>query len=303
MEVAAGPAGLWAITYSRLGSRTLLEHIDVDSRRAVGPPLVLSHTPADGYVALAVGARDVWVTHFHAVPANQPDRRVGTVLRIDAMTNEVVAHIPVDHNPAGLVVTSRGIWVTSEMDDMLSRIDPATNRVVFSIPVGDGPEGVFASAGSIWINDTIGDPRVERIDPRSGDVEARFVGATLELVANGFAWLTTTGPPNGQLRHVDLDTNEFVGPIFPLDITPVGLVALDGQLWLGRWVQDDDPLAEGPVIGGDFTLFRFHPRSNETSGAGLVLSSEPAMPVVAGRAFWITTTKAELIRVEPEAVP
>ena len=90
---------------------------------------------------MACTATDVWVL-------NQGD---GTVSRIDADTNKVVATIDagVPGKGGDIAVGEGFVWVTM-IDIPLTQIDPATNKVVVQY-VGKGGDALRIGHGAAWM--------------------------------------------------------------------------------------------------------------------------------------------------------
>jgi YVTN family beta-propeller protein len=85
-------------------------------------------------VAVSEVRREVYVTNVFA----------HTLSVISAMTNKVLANVPVGSEPNGVVVNSRGtrVYVANSESDSVSVVDTATMQVIETIPVGDRPVGI-----------------------------------------------------------------------------------------------------------------------------------------------------------------
>lgn len=98
---------------------------------------------------IAVGAGAVWV-------ASSQDGQ-GVVLRIDAVTNDIGATIPVGSYLSSVAFGFGDVWVARGTDrdpsaDEVIRIDPATNQVVARIAViGGEARDVVVGEGSVWV--------------------------------------------------------------------------------------------------------------------------------------------------------
>jgi YVTN family beta-propeller protein len=108
-------------------------------------------TQATAY-GVAVGGGAVWVSYRGI--RGQPD---GLVSRIDPVTNQVVARIPVGVYPGRLVVGGGSLWVAMQGEATVVRITPSTNSVTARIGTGVTMPSFLASAGiaasdySIWV--------------------------------------------------------------------------------------------------------------------------------------------------------
>lgn len=179
---------------------------------APGPPSATGYQPAPveatipvttGPVAVATGAGAIWVASTNpawvsrvdsatgdrltiAVPpvptrlaATEDAVRVlcpddGSLSRIDPLTNELVATIPVGRAPSGLAVGQGAVWVTSSRDGTVARIDPASNRLTVA-PVPRCRDGDLAGGeGALWVANRL-DGTLVRVDPASGRVAARVL--------------------------------------------------------------------------------------------------------------------------------
>ena len=94
------------------------------------------------HVWLSTSLRDVWVS-------NGLD---GTVTRIDATTNDVVATVKVGDLPVDGAVAPDGlVWIPNKSDSTISIIDPGRNAVTRTIRSGAGPFVVSVAFGDMWV--------------------------------------------------------------------------------------------------------------------------------------------------------
>jgi streptogramin lyase len=70
------------------------------------------------------------------------------------------------------------IWATDWVDGELVRIDPVTNAIVARIPVGpkNGPTLIATGAGAVWVAHADSENRVYRVDPATNQVSAIELG-------------------------------------------------------------------------------------------------------------------------------
>ena len=148
-----------------------------------------------------------------------------TVVVIDTDTNRVVATVPVDFRPRGVLITPDGarIYVTNSESNLVTVIDTETNTVVATIPV-DGfpiklaitPDGARVyvanfAIGTVSVIDTATNTVVNTIDvggPFVFDVAITPDGARL-YVTSGFGESFT-------ITIFDTATNAVVGTILPI---------------------------------------------------------------------------------------
>jgi YVTN family beta-propeller protein len=193
--------------------------------------------------SLAVGAGALWVL-------KNDDQRV---LRIDPISNHVVASVPISFVPFEIAATDSAVWVTGYYEDKLVRIDPRSNQVVASLTVPDGASGIAVANGAIWVASSIAG-KVSRIDPATNQVVASVAldcpvacdgSVPLAIAAAPDAiWVRTVG--DGLIVRIDPQTNRV---LTTTPVTPsVGrdgqdhLVVLGGSLWVsGISIQRIDP--------------------------------------------------------------
>ena len=106
---------------------------------------MMTHVRTTGVVLLGLltfGAGSVWTL-------NQGD---GTVSRVDAKTNKVVATIELGAPGGGgeLAFGLGRVWATV-FEIPISEIDPATNKVVRQW-VGPGGDAIRTGHGSVWLS-------------------------------------------------------------------------------------------------------------------------------------------------------
>jgi streptogramin lyase len=221
--IAVGEDAVWVATLSGNVAR-------INSRSNRVGTLVETEEAA----CVAAGAGGVWVT--------QPER--GVVLRIDPLTNEIVAEIPLDGFPQGIAVGFGSVWVAAAdppegAGGGVSRIDPRSNEVVRTILVPNLPEFVATGAGMVWVTSNNG--TVAEIDPRTNQlispIRITDGGRTTIAVGGGFVWaseIVATGesapvvsidPENGQVEETVL---EEVG-------SPLGMAFGGGALWITNY--------------------------------------------------------------------
>jgi len=253
--------------------------------------VVAAQVPLDpGITDVAVADGGVWVTGASGVT------------RVDAVTNRIVAHIPVSGtgDSSSIAVGEGSVWVTAPelrpggSRGNLIRIDPVTNRIVATIHVGGPIQGVAAGGGSVWVTRPASGPgRVFRIDPTSnrvlGSAEVGEGPGPVVFVA-GFVWITNT-VFGGSVTKIDPTTGREVAT---LAVPSVQAVA-DGSLW---GVASDAVLRIDPVSGRIQATIHI-PRAEMVAAAGSTVwvlvsprSSDPAL-------FYPIKGTAALERVDP----
>ena len=79
----------------------------------------------------------------------------GAVWVIDAVTDAVVAKVPVGKHPAHVVVASDGrtAYITNGGDNTVNVVDTAARRVIGAVPVGASPHGlrITPDGKQVWV--------------------------------------------------------------------------------------------------------------------------------------------------------
>jgi YVTN family beta-propeller protein len=133
---------------------------------------------------VAADAHSVWIA----------DGR--SVVKVDMATNRVVARIALRHQATRVAVGGGAVWVSNNLDNVVTRIDIATGSAAVAIPVGKGPVGLAADAKAVWVADGL-DGAVSRIDPATNRVLATIpVGSEPGGVAllDGSVWVPVAAP-------------------------------------------------------------------------------------------------------------
>jgi streptogramin lyase len=179
-SVAVGAGAVWVTS----PGKNTLARIDPSSNR------VVATIPDVCRCSVAADDSAVWV----AGP--------GSVLRIDPLTNRVVAEVGLGGYPnwPEVAIGAGAVWVAyygmeSEgpfrYSEHLVRIDPATNRIVADIPVR-GANGLAVGVDSVWIATG---QSVVRVDARSNAVVSEVtVGLADGVAVNGhtvWVWSAT----------------------------------------------------------------------------------------------------------------
>ena len=200
-DVAAGDGSVWVASYTadRVGQVDLASntvphpvHVDGPSGLAIGEGAVWVVSPVQGTVtridastgdviatipiakqapglsglavpgagSIAIGGGAVWATV----------QNVGTVVRIDPATNEVVASIRAGSYPS-VAFADGSLWINRDDDQTLRRIDPATDRSVATIALHAAPYDVIATQDGLWVT---GDGLVAAIDMSTNSIAQRI---------------------------------------------------------------------------------------------------------------------------------
>lgn len=175
------------------------------------------------------------------IPDNVSDSSSATVVRVDARTGEVVAHVATGARSDVVVAGFGSVWVASSGTGIVARIDPSTNQVVARIPVGESPKFMAVGEGAVWVQNRA-DGSVSRIDPATNRETARIAAhaptrAGDIAVGGGAVWLAVDGTPVTRIDpRTNTVTHQYVGGD-GADAIRWGLGALwvadhkVGQLW------------------------------------------------------------------------
>lgn len=138
------------------------------------------------------------------------------VTRIDAVTDEVVAVIPVDGRPHGLAADGLDVWVTvgecstpdpgSCDDGELVRIDADTNDVVQTIPIGTWGYAIAIANDTLWVS-SFEDGLVVRVDPVQGRVVTEISVADPTGIVAGSDGVWTPRHYTGLVAQIDPESN------------------------------------------------------------------------------------------------
>ncbi|MGZ8694534.1 MAG: BTAD domain-containing putative transcriptional regulator [Gaiellaceae bacterium] len=88
-----------------------------------------------------VGFGSVWIAGYGD----------GRLWRVNALSEETEAVIPVGRASFGMAIGAGSVWVTDNCDGTVSRIDPETNKVTATIHVGRAPRWIDVGHGYAWV--------------------------------------------------------------------------------------------------------------------------------------------------------
>jgi streptogramin lyase len=144
----------------------------------------------DLYNGLASGLDALWATNSDAQ----------LLYRVDPGTLKLVAEIEAGFAPKGVLATPEGVWVADVHGGTVLRVDAATNEVADTVEVGpagpSGPNWLADGLGSIWV-DIPNNGTVTRFDPSTLQIQAAIAPPQGFTPCGGFAiepeavWLTS----------------------------------------------------------------------------------------------------------------
>lgn len=221
--VAVGEGGVWVATLSGTVAR-----INPQTGR------LNRLIETDEAACVAAGAGSVWVT--------APES--GNVVRIDPLTNEIVAEIPLDGFPQGIAVAFGSVWVAAAdppegTSGGVSRIDPRSNEVVRTILVDNLPEFLDAGAGAVWVTSNNG--TVAEIDPRTNQLVSTIRitdgGRTTLAVGGEAVWASeiVAAGESAPVVRIDPETAEVAETVLESVPGPLGMAFGAGALWIANY--------------------------------------------------------------------
>jgi hypothetical protein len=167
------PSGAIAATDDAIwvASHALLERIDPATNAVVAEV----HVPGRQVSAVTADARDVWAVTIAEV-SDDGARGVGSLIRIDQASNQIVAEIPLGSQLTGyhdeVRLGAGSVWVlgvrwiereNAEYGSDLIRVDPSTNRIAAHVPIGGFD--MVVGADEVWVKfpaDGVFDETAER---------------------------------------------------------------------------------------------------------------------------------------------
>jgi DNA-binding beta-propeller fold protein YncE len=230
----------------------------VDSgTNTLGKPLLMAEVAPDanGYPfqpgPIAAGGGAVWVARIDSREFDYNGTKVGgargSLLRLDPLTGDRLADIPLPGGPNDIAFAGGRLWVvahevnpTDTRGDELTAlytVDPATNRVDRRLVV-QGTQmccggSLFADDHGIWLYTPDMDNTLVRVDPATGQVVARLdvPDGVSDVVSgpDGALWAANGGGTT--ISRIDLATNK-VDKTLGTGNNPVGIAVAGRSLWV-----------------------------------------------------------------------
>lgn len=155
-----------------------------------------------------------------------------TVAVVNAVTNIVVATVPVENGPGALAVNPAGtrLYVANGGSNTVSIIDTGTDTVVATVPVGNVPKAMVLNPGgsrlyvansdSVSVIDAINNTVVTTV-PVGDSINSMAVNpaGTYVYVVNGVSY---NGISNSYVSVIDTNTNNVVTTV-PGGLIPLGI--------------------------------------------------------------------------------
>jgi DNA-binding beta-propeller fold protein YncE len=195
----------------------------------------------------------------------------------------LLTRIPTPAAPCGVGSGYGAVWVATDGGGTVSRVDPTSNRVTRSIRVGRSACTLAVGAGAVWTVRYRAN-EVVRIDPKPARVQRLKVGRVPSdvLVAAGSLWVTSWD--DRTLARIDPRKLRITG-VVTLPARPLGLLFLDGSLWVGS--------------GKDSTeVFRVDPTTLDVVRVP-VHATAPGWFVAGASDVWVVTSQDSVVRIDP----
>jgi virginiamycin B lyase len=232
---------------------------------------------------LAVGFGSVWVTKIDS----------HLVLRIDPVTDKIIAKIPVGSDPElGIGMGMGFAWIADIKDHAITEVDPRTNRVARIIPVNIAadPEGSMGvGEGSIWVLTSAGGTdsgTLTRIDAVTGKIVANIPvrqHSHAAIVAFGSVWVSSA--ESGTVTRVDPRSNSVLAEV-SVHASPRFLIANKEAIWV--------------LCQSDGSLIRVDPTSNRVTAAIAVgVPGDGGDLSVDDRYVWVSAEGVPLSQIDP----
>lgn len=179
------------------------------------------------FVVSAAASPNVYVGNF----------KDNTVSAVDTDESRVVATIPVDAGPHGMILSRSGRWlyVSSDGASSVSIIDTMTNKVSGKINVGKSPNGLALTADSKYLLVCVnGEDKIAYVDIKKKKVVASVkIGKphTISVSPDGkVAYVTSQVVGKFNLSILDVKTRKLLR-VIPLEKTPRDLeFSYDGKV-------------------------------------------------------------------------
>jgi len=257
--------------------------LDVDPVESLQAEVVGTFRVGEDPRSVVYGEGSVWVA-----VSNNDGTFGGRILRIDPVTNETIAEIPVETIPTwevgggAMVVEGDNLWITGGVeapggfespgggsDAAVTRIDVATNEVadLFALNGTVGADLAFLD-GDLWVL-LFGDESVDhsmevvRVDPETG--------AVLTRISLSSSWAHTLVPADGRLVVYEGGDGAVNVHGHLTSIDPVGGVTTTVDV-PSRYFEGGPVLWRGELwFASDRGFSRFDTASNTVTGRGQVL--------------------------------
>jgi streptogramin lyase len=184
--------------------------------------------PNQGNLFPAFGAGAVWIPS------------PGVLMRIDPITGQVAAEIPLDEakwdDVYAVAAEGEVIWATETNNEDVVRIDPQTNQIIDRIPLQARPDSIALDGDTLWVADP-SENLLLRVDTLTKQISAHIPVDDPSSIAIGGGSVWVVGSHVENLVRIDPNTNSIAATIaLGNGSDPAGQVAFgEGGVWVSKY--------------------------------------------------------------------
>jgi virginiamycin B lyase len=217
-------------------------HLSAIARVDPATGRVVKTVPVAVHAALlAVGGDTMWISEGDT-------RRNEPLVRFDLRTKKVVATIPHLGEVFAILPTPDGVWASLWDTSEVVRINPVTNRVMARYKAGTNPQALAFGDGSLWVANGFGhyltrlDPATGRIQAviqldRHGNARDDGYNCNCQSVTVDARGVWAIAHDNRSLVRIDPQTNRVTSSLTlakapsGTPMQPYDVLSADGSLW------------------------------------------------------------------------
>lgn len=257
----------------------------------------------------------------------------GTLVRVDPISNRVMATINVGHGEGGVALGNGSVWVANPVEGTVSRVDSQSNQVVATIALTaqDAVQAIAASPDAVWVTQFNQDALI-RIDPHTNRVVATISsqsGITGVSFGAGSVWACNHHDPSEGLAQLNPQTNQIQTQIAVGDKQSMAcssVVALAQTVWTTSFTNREQNITlkridsatktviaiipvstafpfhfaaneQGVWLYNDQNVYRVDPTTNRLAGM-LAIQGTNGVTVAAG-SVWVCKSDGTVLRITP----
>ena len=239
--------GLGICVVALLSAVVALEAVGPGEAQVVDPPAAASESSAGGLVDSEPDPEPV-ASSVGGGGGPQPPVGADSVVRFDPATGQVETAIPVGAGLIGIEASEHALWALSADDGTITKIDAETDEILATIGVGGKPSGIAVRDGDdgVWVVNG-GDAQIVDVQerPYEGDhLRDAFsvgrppsvapTGPTSLVSGDGAAWVATPTGRKSRTRVFRIDTSQKTLTAMVVSDSSHNILALGGgSLWVG----------------------------------------------------------------------